>query len=1011
MNSAALKRWLPFAAIAALALPALWPYTQGWPLTADGTLHLLRTLLLDIHLQRGMLYPRWVPELVLGFGYPVFSFYGPAAFYLADLFHWLGLSYSHAVMAALTLMVVAGGWGMYALARDVLGEPNGRWGSLVAAVAYLYAPYLLTNVFVRGAIGEVGAQALLPWIYWSFRRVLRHPQPARWVLPAALSLGGLAVTHNITLLFLPPALVVYLGALWWQAGRDRLRLIWTVAAGAAAMGLSAFFWLPLIGERQFLSDTAYRLSAQLFIPENIWTWRNFLDTGFTYTYDTAIPFQLGLVQAAAGLAGFALAGRRDGEWLYWSGLAVLAGLGMSTLVLKVWLSSDLLQVAQFPWRLLSFMSLALALLTGGMVRRLPGRRRPGLAAAAIIGILILANRPQLPATQFEVIEDDDLDLASVAQFEAETAGLGTSSTREFMPRWVQDIVLENAGRAMAGTEALTVRLESANPYQVHAVVTSAIPAALRFTAFYFPGWQVKLDGRPTLKVSPTTTLGLLTVDVPAGTHQLDIDWQGTPLQSGAAIASLVTLAALGLLSLRQPAQRWLGAAPLALLLFGAVATFKPLPEPELLQHPPQPLTAYGLQLLGLRTERASPAYVYVHPYWRVHATPPRVQAHWQLRDSQGLAVSDVILEPYFNAYRSDNWPADTVVDDAYQLPLPPGLPAGDYELWLALQPAGADSSAELARVGTVFLDPVPGPNEAAPSQTAGAIFDNTARLAGYDLSLNNRPAPVVEPLTVVRPGDVLAFTLYWQPLRPLATNYHGMVHLLDTRQGSLAQRDQLAGSWYGAPRVWDPFRLNPDRYVLQVPADAPGGVYWPHVGLYHFSTLDRLPVASATGEALGDNYALAPLKVVPRGVPQPQHQVSARFEGVSTLLGYDLSLPAGGVRASDLVTLTVYYRADETTSADYTRFVHIYSPELGMAGQVDSAPQQGLNPTWSWVPGEVIVDQVVIPLAPEAAPGTYTVRLGLYDAAAAGTRVTIFDQDGSPLPDGAVDLAELALDP
>ena len=49
--------------------------------------------LLDEHLQRGMLFPRWAPELVLGYGYPVLNFYGPAAYYLAEAWHLLGLGY------------------------------------------------------------------------------------------------------------------------------------------------------------------------------------------------------------------------------------------------------------------------------------------------------------------------------------------------------------------------------------------------------------------------------------------------------------------------------------------------------------------------------------------------------------------------------------------------------------------------------------------------------------------------------------------------------------------------------------------------------------------------------------------------------------------------------------------------------------------------------------------------------------------------------------------------------
>jgi len=154
-----------------LAIPAIWPLLKmGLPLSADGTLHLLRVVLLDHHISNGVLYPRWVPELFTGLGYPVFNFYSPLAYYLAELLHLIGLDFVAALIASFAVLIVFSGFGMYRLARDVLGSRH-TWAALVAATAYMYAPYLLTNVYIRGAIAEVGAQAWLPWVFWSARDV------------------------------------------------------------------------------------------------------------------------------------------------------------------------------------------------------------------------------------------------------------------------------------------------------------------------------------------------------------------------------------------------------------------------------------------------------------------------------------------------------------------------------------------------------------------------------------------------------------------------------------------------------------------------------------------------------------------------------------------------------------------------------------------------------------------------------------------------------------------------
>ncbi|RIK33345.1 MAG: hypothetical protein DCC55_35160, partial [Chloroflexi bacterium] len=166
--------WL---ALLPLAIPALLPFfTEGLPRSYDGGLHLLRISLLDRYIRQGMLFPRWAPELLLGHGYPVYSYYAPGAYYFVELLHLLGLDFYHAFIAGFAILVVAAGCGMYWLAKDIFGREHAA-AALAAAVAYLYGPYLLTNVFIRGAIAEAGAQALLPWVFWAVRRLLYARQP------------------------------------------------------------------------------------------------------------------------------------------------------------------------------------------------------------------------------------------------------------------------------------------------------------------------------------------------------------------------------------------------------------------------------------------------------------------------------------------------------------------------------------------------------------------------------------------------------------------------------------------------------------------------------------------------------------------------------------------------------------------------------------------------------------------------------------------------------------------
>jgi len=261
-----------------LSIPLLWHFgAAGLPQSYDGATHLLRLALLDNAIQQGMLYPRWLPELILGNGAPVFNYYAPLTYYLAEVVHLLGASYTRSFMVTLALLTLLAGWGMYLWARSVF-KINAFGPSLVAAITYLYAPYLANNIFIRGAIAEVGGQAALPWAAWAMRGLMRNHAPRRYVVPAILSLSALALSHNITLILAAVMLTIYYIVQWWLMRWNLRRAAWMALATAAAAAATAFFWVPMLLERTLLTEGVYQVSAKFFMPLNVWHWSNFLDT-------------------------------------------------------------------------------------------------------------------------------------------------------------------------------------------------------------------------------------------------------------------------------------------------------------------------------------------------------------------------------------------------------------------------------------------------------------------------------------------------------------------------------------------------------------------------------------------------------------------------------------------------------------------------------------------------------------------------------------------------------------
>lgn len=1041
------RMWLGILLLLGLALPALWPlYTAGYPTTDDGDLHLVRQALFDYHVRHGDWYPRWTPELFLGYGYPVFNFYGPATYYLNELLLFMGVPLAQAMVVASGLLLLVGAVGMLRLATDYFsaqGEvaaahwlPHPFWAGLVAGVAYLYAPYFLTNLYVRGALAELGAMALWPWVIWSCRRLLTAPQPNHYLFVTALLISLMTITHTITLLLLPPIVLAYATFLLWQR-RQRALTSALRTFGAAlviALGSSAFFWLPLLVERRDLSRLAY--SAD-FMPAHFWDWHTFLDRAFAFTYSEQPPHPLGLVQVTLVLIALWHFWRIGGESRFWVIVTALLLVAISRPAMPLWLHNDIGQTIQFPWRLLGLVSLTFALITGAGLGWLQQPWQQGFGATLLIVLIIVGNRPRAGLLDFRQPQDFAVTLDVVATFEEQAQAWGAGWSREFLPKWATDFAQRElsargtVARSIFATSTVTstqavpqLTLAAATAYQLDVTVQAATPTQLQLNQLYFPGWQATLETGQPLAVAPAPGSGLVTVEMPAGEHQLTLSRDETPVERWATWLTIGTL--LGCIGWLCFSVRRFGQALVALLLVTVAlgSRWQPLSADmdsfTTTSFTTATATPYsGLQLLGYRAEVDQADGLLLFPYWLIHKQLPDLQFAWQLLDQHGVLVSSTMTQPYFDTVPSSVWAVGMLARDGYRLPLPPDLPAGNYQLKLYVQSAYAEtnsSAQQSTSIGTVTVPTQA--TAAAPMQPLALTFTLPAQvniwLDGYTTKVarasfdwGNRPTLVNYQLAY--PGDRLVTRLYWRAAAPAPQGYHSFLHLVDDQRQTLVAQDQLAGSTLNSALTWNRYRARGETYSLLLPATAASGLYYPRLGLYTFADNERFLISGADGSALGDGYDLPPVKVVNPADIKALTTGLVTFGDFAQLIDVTVAGTRPMIRAGESFTVTLTYQAKSTTAVNYTQFLQLtkQTPALGtvMAAQFDAQPRQGANPTSAWVPGEVITDIIQLTVAAGTPAGRYQLLVGLYDGE--GTRVTATDVDGNGLPDAAAILDEI----
>ncbi len=542
------------------SIPALSPLMSLPPTrSADGLLHLYRLVELEALWRNGILFARWLPDLAFGYGMPLFNYYAPLVYYLTTPLYSLGVPATLALNVSLAAALYVGAVGVFFFTRAVFSEiaREGEIGALVAAVAFLYSPYLLFNALERGNLAEEWALAFAPLAFWRLFVLSRTPNARNWVLVVICAVAVL-LSHNVTGFLFTPFFVGFAFISGFSQAREGEWQKRAFALGTAcivALALSAFFWLPALVERDFVQiarvivtpDFDYRFN---FVPPlELIALLPRADTG---RMNTMFPATLGVVQALLALIGIVvlLISPRVRRALPLFALAA-AGFVFVALMLAVsqplWDRVSLLSFVQLPMRLRGLVALCLAPLVGVPFFILCERWRL-LGASITIVLLVLSALPMLyPLYARDVPLNPTL--ADMLSYEGRTGAIGTTSFGEYLPAGVRDVpdhsplndeyqrgVIPNRFVLPPG---VTECGESLQRIAQTICVSSPMGWRAVFRAFYFPGWQVKIDNQ-VIQARATNGDGLLTFDVPSGEHTLSVNYSDTPVELLANWISIVS---------------------------------------------------------------------------------------------------------------------------------------------------------------------------------------------------------------------------------------------------------------------------------------------------------------------------------------------------------------------------------------------------------------------------------------------------------------------------------------
>ena len=562
----ALHRFLaPFRAsphfwiLLAFCLFVLAPLTApGYFSLAHDSRHSVYFLqMFDQSMRDGAWFPRWATDMVFGYGYPLWLILAPIPFFVGEAFHLAGFDFVSAVKLVDGLAILFSALTMYRFASRILGQNAG----LVAAIAYVYIPYHLVDLYVRAAQAELVSYVFPPLVFWVFFQ-LAETRRVRYVAIAAFAYTGLLLSHIQTAVLFTPIIGLYLIYLFFAARPARVAwrfAVLTVASIALSLGIAAVFVIPIAFEQKFL--TPEPLIGGFFSYQSHFLNANQLLSsfwGYGYAGENGtdqFSLQLGLIPVALAFITLSALAKARGTIRAHIWFFALVTFGVVVLMLPIarplWdLIAGVVAYVQFPWRLLIITSFALAFLAGAALHALPADTRELAPVLAVALLFLTANyaytEPQHTDAVFNYQTQMEFEVKD-RELLGDTIWMAGARPHD-SPLVAQYTAGETLQKAVGLDEGATITpLEHGGQSDAVRVNASA-PTRVMFYTRYFPGWTATIDNQG-VPLEPYGEQGLILVRVPAGSHVVAIRFEDTlPQQVGAVLSLMSVILTLFLLA-------------------------------------------------------------------------------------------------------------------------------------------------------------------------------------------------------------------------------------------------------------------------------------------------------------------------------------------------------------------------------------------------------------------------------------------------------------------------------
>ena len=489
--------------------------------TNDGYLHLIKIMGVNEIIKEG----QFPPVINAGFcnGYAINLFYNPLTTYISLICGLIVNNFALGIKIMLIIMMFLAIIFMYMFLKNVTKKTG---VAIAGAIFYITNPYYLSNIFIRGAIGESAALTFLPLLFLGLYNLKKKNRKKHYFITIAAT--GLILTHNITTLYAAIISGIYV-LINFRKLKEKDVLIKILTNILFIIGMSLFFIYPLILHRfsgdYVIFDSDLMRTNGARVASSVITFKEL----FTEIPSQSVIFRLNIIQVVLFVLSifcYRFIDKKDRK-IYLS-FIIFAILSVILCMTKnIWkIAPDILCNIQFPWRLLGFSGFFISTIAGInlfiILKKIFKNKENGLIFIIIpIALLSLLYAYSLDYKDYTVKKDDNESIEFINNNINNIVYMNIN--REYMPSKTYKALSQNPER-VDGESIFIIKgdanIESANKNElVYNITLTDIKenTSIEVPFLFYKGYNAYIEndknGKRDIDVKESD-YGFLKIDIP-----------------------------------------------------------------------------------------------------------------------------------------------------------------------------------------------------------------------------------------------------------------------------------------------------------------------------------------------------------------------------------------------------------------------------------------------------------------------------------------------------------------